>query len=245
MRVKLPGHYERADEVVECTPLGYVTAVSGRVGCEQDCDDVGREWWDMVTTEALPGRSVQRRDLAGTCLANMLHDGYTDQLYALLPIWQADFGLSYAGLGVVRVLYYGTMGALQVPGDKFIGRVSSRTVLAVGTFVAASGYLVMAMPGGLAVLCAGLVLGGIGSSTQHPRGSLLVAEAYGKGSRGALGIYNFAGDLGKATLPAVVALLLPILAWRLGRWLDGFSGDGGCGDFVFACAAPDGGCTGR
>jgi ankyrin repeat protein len=23
VRVKLPGHYERADEVVECTPLGY------------------------------------------------------------------------------------------------------------------------------------------------------------------------------------------------------------------------------
>jgi hypothetical protein len=23
VRVKLPGHYEREDEVVECTPLGY------------------------------------------------------------------------------------------------------------------------------------------------------------------------------------------------------------------------------
>ena len=23
VRVKLPGHYERLDEVVECTPLGY------------------------------------------------------------------------------------------------------------------------------------------------------------------------------------------------------------------------------
>jgi hypothetical protein len=23
IRVKLPGHYERLDEVVECTPLGY------------------------------------------------------------------------------------------------------------------------------------------------------------------------------------------------------------------------------
>ncbi len=31
---------------------------------------------------------------------------------------------------------------------------------------------------------------------------------------GQLGIYNFAGDLGKATLPAIVALLLPVLPWR-------------------------------
>jgi hypothetical protein len=45
-------------------------------------------------------------------------------------------------------------------------------------------------------------------------GSLLVTNAYGKGSRGPLGIYNNSGDLGKAIFPAVVTLLLPILAWR-------------------------------
>ena len=49
---------------------------------------------------------------------------------------------------------------------------------------------------------------------QHPRASLLVTNTYGKASRGPLGIYNFAGDLGKATFPAIVALLLPIVAWR-------------------------------
>jgi MFS transporter, FSR family, fosmidomycin resistance protein len=158
--------------------------------------------------------SIQRRDLAGACLAHMLHDGYTDQLYALLPVWQAEFGFSYAGLAVIRALYFGTMGALQVPGNKLLGRVSSRVALALATFVAAIGYLVTALPGGLFVLCGGLVLAGVGSSTQHPRASLLVTNAYGNESRGPLGIYNFAGDLGKAILPALVALLLPILAWR-------------------------------
>jgi len=29
-----------------------------------------------------------------------------------------------------------------------------------------------------------------------------------------LGIYNFSGDLGKALLPALAAVLLPILTWR-------------------------------
>jgi MFS family permease len=106
------------------------------------------------------------------------------------------------------------MGALQVPGNKLLARVSSRAALAIATFVAAIGYLVTALPGGLFVLCGGLVLAGIGSSTQHPRASLLVTNAYGKQSRGQLGIYNFTGDLGKAILPALVALLLPVLAWR-------------------------------
>ncbi|MGB6308100.1 MAG: MFS transporter [Steroidobacteraceae bacterium] len=150
--------------------------------------------------------SRQRRNLAGACLAHLLHDGYTDQLYALLPVWQSHFALSYAGLAVVRALYYGTMGGLQVPGDKLIARLGPRAALALATFVAAAGYLVMALPLGFAGLCAGLIVAGIGSSVQHPRASLLVTNTYGKSSRGPLGIYNFAGDLGKATLPAAVAL---------------------------------------
>jgi FSR family fosmidomycin resistance protein-like MFS transporter len=158
--------------------------------------------------------AAQRRNLAGACLAHLLHDGYTDQLYALLPVWQSQFGLSYAGVAMVRALYNGTMGGLQVPGAKLIARLSPRTALALATFVAALGYLVMALPFGFPGLCAGLILGGVGSSVQHPRASLLVADTYGKASRAPLGIYNFSGDLGKATFPAVVALLLPVVAWR-------------------------------
>jgi MFS family permease len=158
--------------------------------------------------------SLRRRNLAGACLAHMLHDGYTDQLYALLPVWQSEFGLSYAGLAVVRALYYGTMGGLQVPGNRLTAKLGGRASLALATVVAAAGYLVMALPCGFSGLCVGLVLAGVGSSVQHPRASLLVTNAYGTASRGPLGIYNFAGDLGKATFPAVVALLLPVVAWR-------------------------------
>ncbi len=160
------------------------------------------------------GLSPHRRNLVGACLAHMLHDGYTDQLYALLPVWQAQFGLSYAGLALVRALYYGTMGGLQVPGDRLVARFSPRAALTLATVVAASGFLLMALPFGFPGLCAGLVLAGVGSSIQHPRASLLVTDTYGSASRGPLGIYNFAGDLGKAIFPAVVALLLTVIAWR-------------------------------
>jgi len=79
--------------------------------------------------------------------------------------------------------------------------------------LAACGYLVMSAPGGLASLCAGLLLACLGSSIQHPRASLLVSEAYGQAARRPLGLYNFAGDLGKSAFPPVVALLLLVTAW--------------------------------
>lgn len=160
------------------------------------------------------GQAPKSRSLLGACLAHVLHDGYTDQLYALLPVWQVQFGLSYAGLAMVRALYYGMMGGLQVPADRLLSGWAPRSVLALSTFVAASGFVVMALPTGFAGLCVGLLLAGVGSSVQHPRASQLVTNSYGAASRGPLGIYNFAGDLGKATLPATVALLLPVLPWR-------------------------------
>ncbi len=158
--------------------------------------------------------SPRRRSLAGACLAHFLHDGYTDQLYALLPVWQPQFGLGYAGLAVVRALYFATMGCLQIPADRLAARLSPRVALVAATVVAALGYGLVALPLGFAGLCAGLVVAGIGSSVQHSRASLVVADGYGVTARGPLGLYNFAGDLGKATLPAAVALLLPLMTWR-------------------------------
>jgi MFS family permease len=158
--------------------------------------------------------AAQSRSLLAACLTHALHDGYTDGLYAFLPVWQAQFGLSYAALAVVRALYFGTMGGLQIPADRALRGLSARVALILSTVVASAGLLIMALPLGFAGLCVGLVVAGVGSSIQHPRGSMLVANAYGEASRRPLGIYNFSGDLGKAALPAIVAVLLPILAWR-------------------------------
>jgi MFS family permease len=65
------------------------------------------------------------------------------------------------------------------------------------------------------MLAVALAIGGLGASTQHPLASALVARAFaGARSLTALGTYNFAGDIGKMTLPAVAALLLAVMAWR-------------------------------
>jgi MFS family permease len=175
--------------------------------------DVARKSLTINTpsSEASPAKP---RNLLAACIVHALHDGYTDGLYAFLPIWQTQFRLSYAGLAIVRALYYGTMGGLQLPANQILRRVAPRTALLLATLIAAAGFIIMALPLGFAGLCVGLFVAGIGSSIQHPRGSMLVTDTYGKTSRRPLGIYNFSGDLGKATLPALAALLLPILAWR-------------------------------
>jgi MFS transporter, FSR family, fosmidomycin resistance protein len=177
-----------------------------------------------MTTTALPtttGRADRRdhvrlRVLWVACGAHALHDGLTDTLYLLLPILQTEFTLTYAAIGALRALYAGAMAGLQVPAAKLAQRTGGPKMLAAGTAVAGAAYLALGASSTLPILVVALILGGFGSSVQHPIASSLVAAAYhGPRSRGALGTYNFAGDLGKMALPAVTAGLIAVLSWRL------------------------------
>jgi MFS family permease len=173
----------------------------------------------MSATQAAPIQTTNpigraRRTLAVAGLAHALHDGYTDMIYVLLPLWQAEFALGYGALAVLRACYSGTMAVLQVPSAHLAQRLGLRTVLALGTALAAVGYVLAGLSGGLIGLCAALAIGGSGSSTQHPLASTAVSRAYGPAARGPLGTYNFSGDLGKAVLPMLVSLLLVRMAWR-------------------------------
>jgi len=119
---------------------------------------------------------------------------------------------------VLRGLYGGTMAALQLPAGWLAQRIGTRATLALGTLLAAVGYAAAGMTGSLVGLGLALALAGSGSSTQHPLASGAVARAYGQDARGPLGVYNFAGDLGKAALPAALALLITLAPWRQALW---------------------------
>src|SRR5579885_166204 len=110
----------------------------------------------------------ERRTLGVACGAHILHDGYTDLLYVLLPIWQAEFGLGYAEVGLLRALYSGSMASLQVPAGLLAERVGGPVLLGIGTAIAGLGYLIAGASTGFALLVVALLVGGVGSSVQHP-----------------------------------------------------------------------------
>ena len=167
----------------------------------------------------------ERRALGVACGAHMLHDGYTDLVWVALPIWQAEFGLNYAVVGLLRTIYSGTLASLQIPAAAVAARIGSGTVLAAGTALAGLCYCLAGLSSGLALLVLALLLGGVGAATQHPIGSALVTRAFsGARSLKAFGAYNFAGDVGKVLLPATATSLLLILPWRPAYTLLGLVG---------------------
>src|SRR6195256_269100 len=88
----------------------------------------------------LAARRDERRAAGVACGAHALHDGYTDLIYVMLPIWQREFGLGYAELGLLRGLFSGTMASFQIPAGLIAERLGAAAVLALGTALAGARY---------------------------------------------------------------------------------------------------------
>ena len=167
---------------------------------------------DVPIKTTMPGRTGL---LLSICACHLLHDGLADVLYVLLPVWQTALDTSRSQLGLLITLYFIALAVLQIPTGILAERLGERSLLIGGTVVAGLGFVMMALPGGTAMLAVTLVIAGLGSSVQHPLGSTLVARAYGPDSRRvAIGTYNFAGDLGKMLFPVLGGLALASVAWQ-------------------------------
>src|SRR3954452_2658689 len=118
-------------------------------------------------------RAPERRAMGVACGAHVLHDGYTDLLYVLLPLWQAQFGLGYAEVGLLRALYVGAMAGFQIPAGAIAQRFGGPLILGLGTALAGIGFLIAGASVGFAMLVGALVIGGVGGAGAHPVGGYL------------------------------------------------------------------------
>jgi FSR family fosmidomycin resistance protein-like MFS transporter len=160
---------------------------------------------------------VRPRTTLATCsAAHVLHDGLTDVLYVLLPLLAQAFGLTYAQVGLLRAATRSAMASFQLPAGLLAERHGERELLALGTFCAGVGFVVLGYAGGFGMILAALFVAGCGHAVQHPLSSAMISHAYpGNGRRAALGTYNFFGDVGKVGVAAAVsALLLAGLHWQ-------------------------------
>ncbi|MEW6721436.1 MAG: MFS transporter [Thermodesulfobacteriota bacterium] len=156
-----------------------------------------------------------RATLTGACVMHFLHDGCSDLLYILFPVWAREFSLSFAQVGLLKTAYSGALASFQVPAGFLAERWGEPRVLAAGTFLTAVGFFRFGAAGGFVPLLAFLAIGGLGSGAQHPLSASMVSRAYEEGRRrAALGTFNFSGDLGKVLLPAAAAFVTAWVGWR-------------------------------
>ena len=161
-------------------------------------------------------KNQRKISLISGSAAHLFHDGIADGLTIFLPLWQASFGLSLTQVGLLVTCFEGATGFFQIPAGFLGERFGERTLLVLGTLITATSFMFLGLVGGLISFVALLLIGGLGAAVQHPLASSMVSKAYNDdGRRVALGTYNFFGDVGKFLFPALGAVVLSQIGWRL------------------------------
>ncbi len=170
----------------------------------------------MDTTHDPTERRRSRRLLGICSTTHAAHDGLSDRLYVLLPVLAEQFGLSLTQVGLVRGAHRTAMALFQIPAGLLSERLGERILLVGGTALAGAAFILAALSSGFPALLLMFFLAGLGQSVQHPLCSSILSAAYRDGGRrGALGTYNFAGDLGKFIIAGSSSLLLAAgVAWQ-------------------------------
>lgn len=159
--------------------------------------------------------SRNRKILASGCFFHLFHDSIADGLAVLLPFWKIAFQLSLTQVGLIITCFDGATALFQIPAGFLGERYGERRLLTLGTVVTTLCFMAIAFTGDIYVLCALLILGGLGAGVQHPLASSMISKAYAGGNRRiALGTYNFTGDMGKFLFPVIAAAVLSLTGWR-------------------------------
>jgi MFS transporter, FSR family, fosmidomycin resistance protein len=160
--------------------------------------------------------SNPKRTLATCCGAHVIHDGFSDVSYVLLPLLAQAFGLNLTQVGMIRTAHRVAMAAFQLPAGLIAERFGERNLLALGTLVSGLAFIGLGFATGFWMILAALFVAGMGSAVQHPLSSTLISHAYpDEGRRTALGTYNFFGDVGKFVFGGVVSLCVVVgVTWQ-------------------------------
>lgn len=160
--------------------------------------------------------TTPKRTLQTCCGAHIVHDGFSDVSYVLLPLLAQAFGLNLTQVGTIRTAHRVAMAAFQLPAGLIAERFGERNLLALGTLLSGLAFVALGFASGYGMILIALFFAGMGSAVQHPLSSTIISHAYpGEGRRTALGTYNFAGDVGKFVFGGIVSLcVLAGISWQ-------------------------------
>jgi MFS family permease len=147
---------------------------------------------------------------------------YLLALPPLFPLLKAEFGVSYAALGLLVTVFNIATGLIQVPAGVLVDRIGARPVLLTGLVLSGLGIGLIGLAGEYWVVLGLVVVAGIGNSVFHPADyAILSASVEPKRIGRAFALHTFTGNLGFMLAPATMILLSSLWGWR---WALGLAG---------------------
>ena len=173
----------------------------------------------MSTLTAPARRTELRQDATVIGLVGMAHltSHFSQLLLApLFPWLKAEFGVSYAELGLLMSIFFVVSCIVQAGSGFIVDRFGPRPVLFAGLGLLGLAALGFAASQSYAMLAAFSVLAGVGNGVFHPVDYTLLNRKVQPSRLGhAFSVHGITGSLGWALAPALLVPITLASSWRV------------------------------
>ncbi|HXL31512.1 MAG TPA: MFS transporter [Bradyrhizobium sp.] len=166
----------------------------------------------MVDILAAPQQTktdASLRTLAAISTAHWVSHFHLFVLPMLFPFLKAQLGVGYIELGFALTVFAVTSGLTQAPIGYLADHIGARKVLLMGLTLGGFALIMLGLHLSYPFLIASAVLLGLANSVYHPADYAILSAHMDEARMGrAFSIHTFAGFLGGAVAPAIVAALV-------------------------------------
>ncbi|TQF31476.1 MFS transporter [Bradyrhizobium sp. UNPA324] len=151
------------------------------------------------------------RTLTGISIAHWVSHFHLLVLPMLFPFLKAQLGVGYIELGFALTVFAVVSGLTQAPTGYLVDHFGARKILMIGLTLGGLALILLGLHLSYVSLIACAVLLGLANSVYHPADYAILAEHMDEARMGrAFSIHTFAGFLGGAVAPAIVAALVAL-----------------------------------
>jgi MFS family permease len=166
----------------------------------------------MVDVLAVPNQTktdASLRTLAAISTAHWVSHFHMFVLPMLFPFLKAQLGVGYIELGFALTVFAVTSGLTQAPIGYLADHIGARKILLMGLTLGGFALILLDLHLSYPWLIASAMLLGLANSVYHPANYAILSAHMDEARMGrAFSIHTFAGFLGGAVAPAIVAALV-------------------------------------
>src|ERR1700731_1252353 len=163
---------------------------------------------DVVAAPQQAKTDASARTLAAVSTAHWVSHFHFTALPMLFPFLKEQLGVDYLELGFALTVFAVISGLTQAPMGYLADRIGARKVLLMGLTLGGFALIMLGLHLSYASLIASAVLLGLANSVYHPADYAILSAHMDEARMGrAFSIHTFAGYLGGAVAPAIVAAL--------------------------------------
>jgi MFS family permease len=130
----------------------------------------------------------------------------------LFPFLKAQLGVGYIELGFALTVFAVVSGLTQAPLGYIVDHIGARIILLCGLTLGGLSFIMLGLHLSYSWLIASAVLLGIANSVYHPADYAILSEHMDSQRMGrAFSVHTFAGFLGGAVAPAIMAMLVTLV----------------------------------